>query len=130
MVASGITFEFALQDRGGGEWFDLGTTWPGTTRLEVTDNVLALGRGNTTRLGEAIGAERGIKPELGERGGDGNGTEGGGPLDTFVALDAKSFAFTLECFGKTGGSLKLDPGYVESLALDLSVSLPEMLLVR
>lgn len=124
-------FEFALLEREGDEWFDLGTAEPGTARLDVTDNVLALGRGNTTRLGEGIGAERGPKPpQLGERGGDGNGAEGGGPLDAFVALDPESLDFMLEDFGSTGASLKLDGEQVESFALDVSVSLPEMLLVR
>lgn len=111
MVPSGATFEFALLpvERGGDDWFDLGSAWPGTTRLDVTDNVLALGRGNTTRLGDGIGAERGPKPpEPGEKGGDGNGTEGGGPLDAFVALDAESLDFMHEDFGNTGASLKLD----------------------
>lgn len=100
--------EFALLERGGDEWFDLGTAWPGTTRLDVTDNVLARGRGNATRLGEVLGAERDPKPaEMRERGGDGNGTEGGGPHDAFVALGAESLDFMLEGFGFTGASLKL-----------------------
>jgi hypothetical protein len=101
-----VASEFALLERGGDEWFDLGSAWPGTTRLDVTDKVLALGRGNATRLGEVLGAERGPKPaEL--SGGDGNGTEGGGPLDAFVVLDAESLDFMLEGFGTTGASLKL-----------------------
>ena len=75
----------------------------------MTDKVLALGRGNVTRLGEVEETERGPKaPGLGESGGDGNGTDGGGPLDAFVTLDAESLCFMLEGFGDTGGSLKLD----------------------
>lgn len=70
----------------------------------MTESVLALGRGKAMRLGEGQGAERGTKMvELGERGGDGNGTEGGGPLVAFVAPGF----FRPERFGATGKSLKL-----------------------
>lgn len=108
-VASAVASEIARPDLGGDEWFDLGSAWQGTKRLDVTDSVLALGRGNATRLGEGPGAERGPKlPGLGESGGDGNGTEGGGPLDVFVVLDVECLDFMLEdFFGTTGESLKL-----------------------
>lgn len=123
---SGDPKELALLDLGGDELVDLGATQPGTTRLDVTDSVLALGRGNATRLGGVEGTERGPKPPgLGERGGVGNGTDGGGPLD-FTMLDAESLCFRLEGFG----SLVLDAEYTESLALDVSVSLPETLGAR
>jgi len=96
----------------------------------VTDNVLALGRGNATRLGGVEGAERGnIVAGLGDSGGDGRGTVGGGPLDVLVTLDTESLCFLLGVFGTTEESLKLDAEYVDSLALEVSVSLPEVLVV-
>jgi hypothetical protein len=130
MVVSATASEFALADRGGDEWFDLGSAWTGTTRFDVVDNVLALGRVNTTRLGEAHGAERGPNAtEWGVMGGDGKGTEGGGPLEALVTLDDECLDFTLGGFGTTGESLKAGREYAESLALDVSVSLPEILVL-
>lgn len=126
-MTSGEFVGCALLDIWGDDRLDLATASPGTTRLDVTDNVLALGRGNPTRLGGVEGAERGNKAAgLGDSGGDGKGTVGGGPLDVLVTLDTESLGFLVGVFGAT---LKLDAEYVDSLALEVSVSLPEALVV-